>query len=78
MKEGNQEIFRKTIGDGITIVDAQNGLIEIDITSEDTNISPSTYKYEAELLLVDVDGNRYTAYQMKFVVYESLTKGDDL
>lgn len=48
-KVGGTAILTLTDGDGITVTDATNGELEIDIPSADTeSLSPGTYKYDLE------------------------------
>ena len=72
VKDGNERKFLKTLEDGITIVDAENGKVEVFLTKEDTDIDVGRYTYE--LLVIDSEGNRYTAKQGGFRVLRSITK----
>jgi len=66
------EKIRKSVGNGITVTDAVNGQIEIDISAADTDIPAGLYKHE--LLVTDADSNRYTAIVGNFLVLDSLLK----
>lgn len=72
VETGNAEILSKDLNDGITITDATNGVIEIDITSTDTDIDSGSY--QCELLIIDSNNNRYSTLDTDFVVKNSLTK----
>lgn len=50
-------IIEKTTANGITVIDAVNGKIEMELTNTDTDINGGKYKYE--LLLEDIETNRY-------------------
>lgn len=65
-----KQVFKKTVGAGIIINDAQAGEIEILISSEDTNIQ--TGKYRVELLMIDIDGHRYTVETGHITVVQSI------
>ena len=67
---GRQVIFEKSVGNGITVVDAVGGEIEIEITNADSDLVVGDYHYE--LLLVDVDGNRYTVLQGTLEITHSI------
>lgn len=54
---GDTIIIEKTTASGITVTDAVNGKIEMQLTSDDVDIEGGKYIYE--LLLEDVEGNRY-------------------
>jgi len=69
-----KRVIEKHINEGITIVDAPNGRIEIELTSVDTDISTGVYQYE--LLIVDIDGHRYTVDTGLLEILESLARGD--
>jgi hypothetical protein len=71
VKSAAEELIRKEIGAGITIIDAEEGQIEVDIDATDTDHWPGTYRYE--LLLTDCGGNRYTALKNLFVIMPSIT-----
>lgn len=64
------EVLRKSTPDGITIVDAAQGRIEIHLTHDDTNLPSGDYRME--LLVIDADGNRHTAAQGSLRVLTSL------
>ena len=63
-------IIAKAIGSGITVVDATEGKIEVGITNQDSNLPVGDYYYE--LLLEDVEGNRYTVLQGTLEITYSL------
>ena len=65
-------VINKAIGDGIRYIDASSGQAEITLTSDDTDIPSGSYKHE--LLLIDIDGHRYTALTGTFEILTSLTK----
>ena len=69
--EGNTVYFIKNLEDGITVTNASEGKIEIDITANDTDINAGRYSYE--LLVIDELGNRYTAKQNGFRILKSYT-----
>ena len=50
-------IIEKTTTDGINVTDAINGKIEMELDNTDTNINGG--KYNFELLLEDIENNRY-------------------
>jgi hypothetical protein len=50
-------VIEKTTTDGIDVTDAVNGKIEMELDNTDTDISGGKYKFE--LLLEDVENNRY-------------------
>lgn len=68
---GASTIFMKTLANGITVANVLAGTIEIDLTAAETDIQPGTYRLE--LLVTDVNGNRYTALVGMFSVLASLT-----
>jgi len=67
-----EEVINKTDGDGINIIDALNGKIEINITNTDTNISTGLYKHELTLV-EDSTGKRYKAFEGTLKITESIT-----
>jgi len=67
MKEA---MITKSDGNGINIIDAVNGQIEIILTNVDTDIPAELYKHE--LVLVDSNGRRYTALQGTFKIIDSI------
>src|SRR5690606_10517687 len=69
---GSRCVFSKNIGNGIEVVDEANGVIEITITNNDTDLMPGHYKYE--LTITDVDGRRYTTAQDRFYIKKSYGK----
>lgn len=68
---GDVNVIQKT-KDEINIVNAQEGLIEIHLTHNDTDIDTGRYKYE--LLVTDVNGNRYTVLQSNLHIQNSYAK----
>lgn len=66
-------ILTKSTDDGITYTDAAAGLAELTLTAEDTDLPSGEYRHE--LLLVDVDGHRYTVLEGIFTVQTSFTTG---
>lgn len=64
-------LIEKSMGAGITIENAAAGQIRIDLAPDDTDIPPGTYQHE--LLVIDENGNRYTALAGQFTVLPSLT-----
>jgi hypothetical protein len=69
----NRVILTKSTDDGITYTDAAAGLAELTLTAEDTDLPSGEYRHE--LLLVDVDGHRYTILEGIFTVQTSFTTG---
>ena len=69
----NSELFSKSIGDGVTVTDAESGEIEIQIDAADNDVSVDIYKQE--LLLIDVENNRYSSLTGQYRVLESITTG---
>lgn len=67
---GSSCIIKKKIGEGITVI--EKGLVEIEITSNDTD-QPSGF-YDFEFLIIDVDGKRYTIKQDKLRIRDSYAK----
>jgi len=61
-------IHKKT-GDGIKVIDVK-GQIEIEITNADTDAPSGNYSFE--ILVVDVEGHRYTVATGIFSLYRSL------
>jgi len=74
VKNEEEEVIRKTESDGITVLDEDNGQIEISINGEDSNIAKGIYIYE--LLLVDASDNHYVALKGDFHIKESITKDE--
>ncbi len=74
--DGEEPVIQKSIGNGITVIDAGQGEIEVKILNQDTDI-PLRY-YKCELLIIDLDGNRYTGLKEGFNVKESLTAKIDI
>ena len=66
-------LTKSTTDDGIAYTDAAAGLAEITLTAEDTDLPSGEYRHE--LLLVDVDGHRYTILEGTFTVQTSFTTG---
>lgn len=72
ISDGNKCIIKKTLSNDIKVIDEENGLIEVKLTHEDTDVRAGTYK--CEVLLTDVNGNRYTVIQDKLKIIKSYTK----
>ena len=62
--------IRKSLEDGITVIDAEAGRVEIEITHADTDAPRGAYRLE--LLITDTDGHRYTAATGVLTVLPSL------
>ena len=69
--EGNTVHFIKNLEDGITVTNASEGKMEVNITADDTDIDAGRYSYE--LLVIDELNNRYTAKQNGFRILKSYT-----
>lgn len=63
-------IIEKTLENGITVNNATDGQIEVHFTHDDTDLNSG--EYVTELLVVDVDGNRYTAYKGTLTILTSI------
>ena len=64
-------VLRKSTADGgIVVTDPAQGRIEIQLSHDDTDLPSGDYR--TELLVVDADGNRYTAAQGTLRVLTSL------
>lgn len=63
-------IIRKTRNNGAEL--KEKGIIEIELTHEDTNIDEGFYR--CELLLTDVEGKRYTVLQSRIQIIKSYAK----
>lgn len=68
----NGILIEKRIGNGIDLVDAENGEITITLDNQDTDLIRRFYKYE--LVIIDVDEHRYTATQGWLEIKNSITK----
>ena len=68
-------IFQKTVGDGITVVSAAQGLISVAIDPDDTS-SLSAVKTQLvwDLQVVDSEGNVYTAASGYLIVNPDVTE----
>jgi|GEM_PF-5796283 len=66
------EVINKSDGNGIDILDALNGQIEINITNIDTDIATGLYKHELTLV-EDSTGRRYKAFEGTLKITESIT-----
>ena len=64
-------VIEKTSDDGISIVEPLEGKIVINLDSSDTDIDSGIYR--AEILIIDVVGNRYVARVADFNVLTSMT-----
>lgn len=67
-------VIEKSLGDGIEIEDASDGRMAIGITHEDTDLAPRVY--EIELMLIDVEGARYTAASGRMTITKSIMGSD--
>lgn len=67
---GERKIM-KTIESGITVINAIEGRIEIEITAFDTDLPSGDYKME--LLVTDIDGHRCVADLGTLAILKSLT-----
>jgi hypothetical protein len=65
-------VLTKTIGTGITVIDAINGELEIMLDADDTENLSGTYYHE--LLLVDVTGDQQNLLADTFTVKRRLAK----
>jgi hypothetical protein len=70
----NDEFIRKTLQDGVDILDAKNGEVQVHLVASDTDISAGAYRFE--LIIIDGFGQRLVADQDDFVVQQSLTFAD--
>lgn len=68
-----KKVMKKTIGDGITIVDEANGIIEIEINAEDTDVDEGFY--QTELLVKDILTKRYTVQTGRMTIMSSIVGG---
>lgn len=67
----NESVITKTIeGGGIKVMDAVNGVVQIELNKDDTDISADSYKHE--LLLVDSNEERHTSFKGRLKVIESI------
>lgn len=64
-------VIEKTSDNGISIVEPPEGKIIIHLDSSDTDIDSRVYK--AEILIVDIVGNRYVAKVTDINVLTSMT-----
>ena len=68
----NQEsVIVKSNNDDISVTDAVNGALEVDLSATDNDIAVGSYRYE--LLVIDVLNNRYTALKGEYNVLKSIT-----
>ncbi|MDD4804273.1 MAG: BppU family phage baseplate upper protein [Candidatus Pacebacteria bacterium] len=67
-----KEMFEKSLGNGIEIINEATGQIEIDLRSSDLSLPSGDYT--AELIVVDADKRRYVALQEQFIIQTSLSK----
>ncbi|MBU9711056.1 hypothetical protein [Evansella tamaricis] len=65
-------VLEKTIGNGIKVLDDSAGMIEIEITAEDTDKAEGTYP--TELLVQDIATRRYTVETGRFKIMKSIVK----
>lgn len=70
VKSKTETVATKTVGSGITLVDAEAGEVEISLTSVDTDINPG--EYLCELLVTDTNEKRYVAFKNRLRVLRSL------
>ena len=69
----NAMVLTKYTGDGIRYIDASTGQAEIALTATDTDMPSGEYRHE--LLLIDIDGHRYTVLTGVLSIRTSLTIG---
>ena len=69
----NTTVLAKHTGDGIRYIDAATGQAEITLTAADTDMPSGEYRHE--LLLIDIDGHRYTVLTSVLSIQTSLTTG---
>lgn len=69
---GSRCVVKKSLVDGIVVNDYVEGVIEIDITSNDTDQVPG--KYNCEIVIEDINESRYTAVQGTFEIKRSYAK----
>jgi len=72
---GEVVISKSTEDDTITVLDASEGQIEFLITKEDSDLTTANLNYNSELLVIDLNGHRYTASQPSFTIIKSFSKG---
>lgn len=65
-------VLTKSIGSGITVIDAINGELEIMLDADDTENLSGTYYHE--LLLIDVTGDQQNLLADTFTVKRRLAK----
>lgn len=63
----NVEVTKDVAGGGITIVDALNGRLDVDIDSADTEDMEGVYRHR--LRVTDTDGETVTVFTGRFVVH---------
>ena len=66
-------VLAKSTGDGIRYIDAATGQAEITLIAADTDMPSGEYRHE--LLLIDIDGHRYTVLTGVLSIQTSLTTG---
>lgn len=66
---GGECIIEKSTSHGIEIVEPEQGLIEINLESEDTNLRTGTY--HTEVLLVYKNTKRFTVFQGRIIIKKS-------
>lgn len=65
--------IQKTVGSGITITDAANGIYEVYLLPADTqNMGVGIYEYDSEL--TTAGGNVYTVVRGEFTVQAEITR----
>lgn len=68
--EGGARILTKTLGSGITITDAANGVLEIVITAAD--LAGKEGEFHHELSITESSGNKSCAFTGKLTVKPSM------
>lgn len=66
-----ENILVKRVGEGVDVISANDGDIEVRLTHKDTDLPAKTYRYE--VAVIDVDGHRYTADTGYLTVLLSIT-----
>lgn len=66
-------VLAKSTGDGIRYIDAATGQAEITLIAADTDMPSGEYRHE--LLLIDIDGHRYTVLTGTLSIQTSITTG---
>jgi adenylosuccinate synthase len=72
----DHRVLEKAIGNGVVVTSEQTGEIEVHLSHVDTDLPPRTY--QCEIVVVDIDGHRYTAGKDWLTILLSITReGDD-